>query len=162
MVFFPHDIWLHVFEYCQDLKQCVLAWIAFGLPKTISRHHEIWHQLLERYFYRQGKDLEDVLGMIATPIDSFTGLDLFARLYSRKKCSRSGCFKQFKHIDNHSHACHYHSGKMKSSKTLSCCLATSFATEGCKKGWHDASFFEMVYRTRDKPTSNQAEIGEKF
>ena len=160
IVYFPDDIWLHVFEYCQELKHCVLAWIAFGLPRTINRQHEIWHQLLERYFLRQNKDMESILDMMANPIDSFSGLDLYARLHSQKKCSRSGCFRWFRHLDNCSHACHYHTGKMKSNKTLSCCRASSFLSPGCKRGWHDASFFEMVYRPRENPSSSKTDVGK--
>jgi hypothetical protein len=140
---------MHVFQYFEQLSHSVVVWIAFCLRRVIHKHHPLWSHLLGQQCTVPGRSLDKVLEYMSVPTINSVGMELFGRLHSQMRCSRSGCFQYFRHADNYLDVCRYHPGKMNNCGKLSCCRATSFSVPGCKSGWHDSSFFEFVHRPRE-------------
>jgi hypothetical protein len=153
----PIDVWIHIFQYFDRLSTVVRVWVAFGLRRRIDKHHPLWTVLLRHYFALHNKDMDKMLGYMSIPTITSIGLDLYGRLNAHMRCSRSGCFQYFQHIDNYENACRYHPGKLNNVGKLSCCRVTAFSAPGCKLGWHDASFFELVHRPREDKGSQKSQ-----
>lgn len=159
--FLSEDVWLLIFSFCPDLRDCVRAWIGFGLRQNIDTKNSLWLKNLQLYYRDRENDFESTMLRIMSPLSTYVGLDLYKQLHLTKKCTRSGCLKHFREINNHGYACQYHSGHMKPSRTLSCCRASSFKSPGCKSTWHDGFFFEMVYSKRQSVAEELISNGNK-
>jgi hypothetical protein len=171
---FSPDLWCEIFYRCSDLKDVVRLWIAFGLRRTITKTSKIWTYVLEHFLTRIGRrgggcGIFEAAERMQRPCltINLTGLDLLAQLHKLRKCSRSGCLRNFIELENHKSACTYHTGKIRAGY-LSCCRAKSFRAPGCKEGYHDGDFFDYAFSKRPhvddqissadsgKPTENQS------
>ena len=145
---FSADEWAIIFSYLPTLRCVVKSYIAFNLSKHgITSQHKIWMTVLEQ---RHSIDIRGFLLRTNYPTteEQKQGLVFFARLHRRKKCSRSGCFKEFIEIDNTRTSCRHHTGRV-NGQHLTCCRASSFREEGCRRGYHSGDFFEFVHSKRD-------------
>ena len=151
--FFP-ELWCEIFYRCSELKDVVRLWIAFGLRKSITKKSKIWTHVLEHFLVRNGwrgggYGIFEATERMRRPCLNvkLIGLDLLAQLHKLRKCSRSGCLRNFIELENHKSACKYHTGKIRAGY-LSCCRAKSFRAPGCKEGYHDGDFFDYTFSKR--------------
>ncbi len=129
-------------------------WIALGASRILSTNHHMWRVLLSRYLRRRRQQsLDDVIDRLGCRHDA-GGLLLIERMFVLRKCSRSGCFKEFQEIENiesvyyctvqnieskgkgitgvpEESPCRYHPGALRRNK-LSCCGASTFRVMGCR------------------------------
>jgi hypothetical protein len=162
---FVDDIWIEIFNYLDP--QCfIYTWIGFGLRKVIPNNHPtIWrtvfNNLIKRdHPYKHHNTATSILLRLNYKISEIKnskhsiGMNVFGKLYKKRKCTNSGCLKYFMEINNYSNVCLYHNGRMKTAG-LSCCKAKSFKSIGCKSTYHNGTFFDMVNSTRGNEENNE-------
>jgi hypothetical protein len=148
------DCFITLAGFCFSIKDLVRLWIATGCK--LPSKGKLWtYALIEFLFANDEKaqklenhqQLEDITIRLGCRLDS-NGLLLIERMFTTRKCSRSGCFKLFKEIDNHSNACYYHKGALKRGK-LTCCRQNNFKDIGCSINYHNGSLHEAVFQARE-------------
>jgi hypothetical protein len=103
----------------------------------IEDTHRVFHLIS---YYKDPEEPSD-----CGPDDYF----LFLRvLFQKSKCSRSGCFKNYYEWSNDLFVCSVHPGKMKNSRSMTCCRAKSFQSSGCSLARHDGNFYFMTFIRR--------------
>ena len=144
------DLWVLVFEYLENLKEAVRAWIAFCLTKRgLSATDPLWLVLLEKRF-ESYTTLFLTRTAYPTLCEEKQGLRFFARIHHQKKCSRSGCYQTFVEIDNTATSCRFHPGRLNAAGILSCCRQKSFKSEGCRSAYHCGDYFDFVWGAREE------------
>jgi len=152
----PADVWGIVFEYIGELRFIIRAWIELKLTKIVNRSHNIWQALLEVSCNRYNVDIQTLLVNIYSfsSASKYDYIDIFAKMHTMKKCSRSGCFKMFNEATNSTECCYYHPGKLRtagySTSCLTCCRSKSFSAPGCRRGRHEGAFYSFVYSKREE------------
>ena len=149
------DCFIVMSGFVDTLADLVRLWIALGC--VLPAHHVMWKEMLREHCIQKlgGQDLEEIILRLGCRQDS-TGLLLIERMYVRRKCSRSGCFRIFREIDNHRTACSHHSGILRKGR-LSCCHETSFRGPGCKDGYHDGALHESLFLRRVQEQEEKVE-----
>ena len=102
---------------------------------------EIYSRLNINYIPDSGKEC---------PINQ---LELMKELFKDRKCGRSGCCSVYREINNNKEACTYHSGTLRAGIKLSCCRAKNFRAPGCKHGFHNGTFFNVLYSARPEDSN---------
>lgn len=146
------DCFLQLASWCETARDVVHVWIALCLSKRgmgVTSH--VWQLYLKGHYERlQGDDLEGAMMRAGMRLDEQEdpagGLRLVERLYSVRKCGRSGCLERYREINNVSGCCQFHPGRLRNG-ALTCCKA-KFSSTGCKRGWHDGSLYESIYSAR--------------
>jgi hypothetical protein len=174
------DCFFVVASYIDSLKDIVRLWISIGCAMPAAHH--VWRTILKRHLWvHRCMEIEDVIERLGCRQDS-GGLLLIERMYTLRKCSRSGCLRDFREINNthifsaiataratasaEAHvgitiessntACMYHPGRLQFKK-LSCCGAASFRVQGCKHAYHDGSLYESIFLARDTDTRERVQ-----
>ena len=146
------EVWIIIASYLDNIAYLIRWKIALSKKSSQFSYERksFWLTLIEQFFHSQILDTNTCLSKIrlSTISDSADTAYLLKELFSKKKCSRSGCLRFFREFKNNHGACKYHPGKKNSSGFLSCCREKSFQTPGCKSGYHDGLFFNMVYCQR--------------
>ena len=162
------EVWIIVASYLDNIAYLIRWKIALSKKSSQFSYERksFWLTLIEQFFHSQLLDTSTCLSKIrlSTISDSTDTAYLLKELFSKKKCSRSGCLRFYREYKNNHGSCKYHPGKKSSSGYLSCCREKSFQAPGCKSGYHDGLFFNMVYCQRlpadnnDTSKSNSSSI----
>jgi hypothetical protein len=160
---FSPEIWIIISKYFDNLASFLKVWIVLKLFKQEiqNTHKTFWKNLLLEFFVSRNLLIEDaqrVFHLISYYKDpeeqSDCGPDdyfLFLRvLFQKSKCNRSGCFQNYYEWSNVRFVCCFHPGKMKNSRSLTCCRATSFQSSGCSLARHDGNFYFMTFIRRSR------------
>jgi hypothetical protein len=153
MVTLNGDCFISLSGWVDSLQDLVRLWIALGC--TLPANHCMWKEMLREHclMSRGGQDLNDVIMRLGCRLDS-GGLLLIERMYVLRKCSSSGCFNQFREIDNTKDTCAFHPGILRKGR-LSCCREDSFRAMGCKAGYHKGALHESVFMRREAELEQQ-------
>ena len=141
-----HDIWCCIFDFL-DGNDATIGWEALSLFKIVPSKDLYWkNRVINLLSYTE--ELEEVyfrLGFYYPKTINYRLL--LKKLYTVRKCSRSGCYRKFYEVDGT--LCCYHPGKKVNNK-LTCCRGT-FSTPGCTNmEYHNGEFHEMVYSDRNE------------
>ncbi len=131
----------------------VCRWNCYG----ITPQHKVWKGVVKNLLGSERlNDVDEIYSRLniiyssdnsqACPIDNIV---FMKELYRERKCGRSGCYKIYRELDNYKESCCYHPGTKRSTK-LSCCKAKNFSFPGCKYGYHNGHFFNVLYSERPK------------
>ena len=152
------EVWIIVASYMDSIVYLLRWKIALSKKSTqFSFERKLfWLTLIEQFFNSQALDINSCLTKIrlSNISDSADTVCLLKELFSKKKCSRSGCLRYYREYTNNNGVCSYHPGKKNSSGYLTCCREKSFQTPGCKRGYHDGLFYNMVYCQRLPDTNS--------
>ena len=157
------DEWLWVISFL-DARSAVRLWMAASLKKKvgISESSDCWIGVLKSL--AGDRDMDDikfrltahVVGGSSSDNRTLKGINLVRSMYENRKCGRSGCLQIFQENSNFGDSCHYHSGKMRLKK-LTCCGQPKFNLPGCKRGFHDAQFFNIISSARPNEKEKEKE-----
>lgn len=144
------DLWIAIFDFVDNIKYIIRLKIALGLKFSQFSFDKrlFWLTIAQRFFGTNIVHWNEYLRRVNFSAANGSIPLLISGLFSPKKCSRSGCFKNFVEASNEFGSCIYHPGKKKSSGYLSCCRQRSFQSMGCTKGYHDSLFHSIVFCTR--------------
>ena len=146
---FGADLLIYLSLFCTDLADICRFWEAMCLTKHIPEYDRAWREILRFWAQlRRMGDLDDVIIRLGCPL-STGGILLLERVCAERKCSRSGCLKKFREVQNRHDACLYHPGKM-ARGSLTCCKKASFREKGCRTAFHDGALYESIYARREK------------
>jgi len=152
------DIWIHLSSYFDNIKYLLRLRIALNKRSSQFDMERLtfWLKIVEQFYKGQREDYYNFLQNLShTNIFQANNASAILReLFSNKKCSRTGCFKIFTEISNKNGTCKFHPGRKNSSGFLSCCRERTFQSEGCKKGYHDGFFHNVVFCQRTVETDN--------
>lgn len=168
MLRLPTETWILIASYLPTLREFMRLWVASQklqslLPKSDSM---FWRALLECFLQSRSIALDSISLSITgsskflsksrkkekSSLEEFQAIE---NLFTRRKCSRSGCLKHYEEWMNTATACWYHPGQLKSGMFLSCCRADSFQTPGCKSSFHSGMFHYMLHSFRGIETSSK-------
>ena len=138
-----NELWLIICSYFDNLKYFVRLWIASNGRKILPADHPtFWAALVREFCLERGVSFDDLKDRLC--LENLEGASMVAALFSNRKCSRSGCYQVFQEWCNAASSCAYHSGRLRSTGSLSCCSRKGFKSAGCKSGYHDGLFYKMV------------------
>lgn len=164
----PPESWIQIASFLPTLREFVRLWVTSQqiqkqLPKADAT---FWKALLEFFLAGRQLTLESISVSIIGPSKflsssrkvqkgCYDDFRLMESLFTKRKCSRSGCFRFYEEWANFNQACCYHPGQLKSGMFLSCCRAASFQESGCKYTFHSGMFhFMLTHTSSDKATNS--------
>jgi len=145
------DVLCEISSWCHSFGDAVALWSALCLRKRrIGITGAFWRRFLSPFFGAGEKD--SFLRVCGIDESQAVTVGVLERLYKTRKCTRSGCFKLYRELDNSSSSCAHHHGRMRSSGggSLSCCKSRDFKAPGCTRGYHNGATFEFIWAPREK------------
>ena len=145
------DVLCEISSWCQSFREAVRLWLALCLRKRgIGVTCAFWRRFLTPFFGPGERD--SFLRVCGIDESQAVTVGVLERLYKSRKCTRSGCLKLYRELENSSSSCSHHHGRMRSSGggSLSCCKARDFRAPGCTRGYHNGATFELIWAPREK------------
>lgn len=153
----PAEVWILIAAYFPSLREFMRLWVSCQrLQQQLNKHDSIFWKSLLTTFIQERNIAMDSISVSITGSSKFLSksriverntledFKVIENLFTRRKCSRSGCFQYYEEWMNHASACWHHPGQMKSGMFLSCCRANSFQAPGCKSTFHSGMFHYML------------------